>query len=718
MISGRRAYPKWLVRGLVVFAIGITAFSAVVSREHHAVENERNAALSRYVALRAQGLESSDPALAMQLALVAYRLSQTTQARSALLDVTAGEMPTRLTGRPGRTELALGDDGHRVAIAYQGDDVALYGLRYAQLTPLAIVPGGSGSAQVDSVALSDDGHLLAVGDSSGHVTLWGIGSPTHPRRLAVLTAGRGAANGLSFSPAGGALAAADADGTVQRWSLADVGQPALAPPLNAPGSVALTAVSYSHNGKMLAAVGARGTFVIWPAHGAATPQTVGGSGRAGLTAIAFSPDGKSVAMGGQGGAIHVWKLNPLGPPVALRTPQIRGSRINALTFSRDGRYLAAGTFGKAAPIWSTSSWMQVASLPHPASVTGLAFTDGDRRLITADAAGTAMIWQFPAPSIYRFDSALTGVSYASTKPQLSVTLRSGHTDEWDVVNEWRPAPQGAWYAAPLSAAPVNAYWTKLTTTATSTSTTATGTGTAPGSTPLVVNPHAGGEALSRTRAQTTVLDSALSADGQLLAAAGADRLVWLWDVSDPANPRLLAKLSGFTGAATAVAFSSNNQTLYAASDDHTVRIWSLAKPAVPQELNSSPLIGPSTAITRLALSPDNHVLAVATVDGHVWLWSVARPAKARLSASLTAARDSLTALAFSPSDNVLVAGGANRRLTFWHYRPFEAVNRICALAGTPITYGEWQIYVQGAAYRPPCARWRPPASPTATAAKP
>jgi WD40 repeat protein len=196
----------------------------------------------------------------------------------------------------------------------------------------------------------------------------------------------------------------------------------------------------------------------------------------------------------------------------------------------------------------------------------------------------------------------------------------------------------------------------------------------------------------------------------VFAAGGSDDLVWLWDLSDPASPQLLAKLSGFTGAVTSVVFSGSSGTLFAASADHTVRIWNLSNLTKPQELPGSPLEGPSTPITKLALSPDNRALAVATVAGHVWLWGVANPSKANLNATLTAARGRLTALSFSPSDNILVAGGSSRRLTFWHWRPYQAVNRVCALAGTPITANEWNLYVPGAPYKPPCAKWTPPAS--------
>jgi hypothetical protein len=67
---------------------------------------------------------------------------------------------------------------------------------------------------------------------------------------------------------------------------------------------------------------------------------------------------------------------------------------------------------------------------------------------------------------------------------------------------------------------------------------------------------------------------------------------------------------------------------------------------------------------------------------------------------------------------VLVAGGNNRRLTFWHYRPYQAVNRICALAGTPITANEWKLYVPETSYNPPCAHWTPPVVKTVTTPSP
>jgi WD40 repeat protein len=56
--------------------------------------------------------------------------------------------------------------------------------------------------------------------------------------------------------------------------------------------------------------------------------------------------------------------------------------------------------------------------------------------------------------------------------------------------------------------------------------------------------------------------AAFSPDGRLLATAGFDRLVLLWDVSDPARPRRLGEpLSGHGDRVTTVAFSPDGRTL-------------------------------------------------------------------------------------------------------------------------------------------------------------
>src|SRR5205085_9697838 len=66
---------------------------------------------------------------------------------------------------------------------------------------------------------------------------------------------------------------------------------------------------------------------------------------------------------------------------------------------------------------------------------------------------------------------------------------------------------------------------------------------------------------------------AISPDGKGIAAASADRLVWLW-LQEPGKPLSPVCIKGHTAAATAVAFVAAD-SLLSSSLDGTVRQWDL-----------------------------------------------------------------------------------------------------------------------------------------------
>jgi hypothetical protein len=157
----------------------------------------------------------------------------------------------------------------------------------------------------------------------------------------------------------------------------------------------------------------------------------------------------------------------------------------------------------------------------------------------------------------------------------------------------------------------------------------------------------------------------ISPDGATVAtnAFGGRAQAALWNVTRPRHPARLAVLSaGLSGALWGQAFSPEGRILAAASTSR-LALWDVADPARPRLLRSlatAPLRsdnpGPvpfGVSQGDLVFSPDGRMLASVSGSDQVTVWNVARPAGATRIATLAGPRDYLAALAFSPRGNLL-----------------------------------------------------------------
>jgi energy-coupling factor transporter ATP-binding protein EcfA2 len=338
----RRGRAITVLSVLLVLALLAAGFAAM---QRGTAEQERNVAVSQRVAVQALELRATNPALAAQLGLAAYRLAPTTEARSSLLSTLAAPYATRLTG-------------------------------YA--------------SAVLSVAFSPDGRTLATGSYDNTVRLWDVSDPHQPRPLATLTGYTNAVTSVAFSPDGRTLATGSADKTARVWDVSDPRQPhSLDTLIGYTGAV--SSVAFSPDGHTLATASADNTVRLWDLPG---PILAGHTGD--VTSVAFSPDGHTVATGSYDNTVRLWDVSDSRQPRPLATLTGHTNDVYSVAFSPDGRVLATGSADRTVRLWDVSDPRQPHSLAvltgHTDTVTSVAFSPDGHTVATGSDDTTARLW--------------------------------------------------------------------------------------------------------------------------------------------------------------------------------------------------------------------------------------------------------------------------------------------------------------------------------------
>ena len=169
-----------------------------------------------------------------------------------------------------------------------------------------------------------------------------------------------------------------------------------------------------------------------------------------------------------------------------------------------------------------------------------------------------------------------------------------------------------------------------------------------------------------------VNDVDVSPDGRLVASAGDDRSVRIWNASGAAE-RLLG---GHSDHVKAVAFNPDATVLAAVTRDHTLTLWN---PSTGRRYTTIAFTGIGTG-TDVAFSPDGSTVTVMSLGG-TFRWRVSDPAHPRPLPAPAGPRTS-TAMAYPARGGLLVASTPAGGIAVWSTADDRLVKAFPATQGS------------------------------------
>ena len=306
--------------------------------------------------------------------------------------------------------------------------------------------------------------------------------------------------GIAFSRDGRTLVTGNFDGTVNLW---DVGGGRLLRTLDGHTDVVYKGV-FSPDEKILASCSRDGRVKLWELTTGRELRTLTGHTRP-IKAVAFSPNGRLLASASNDGTLRLWDVGSgleQRSFVHTKSKEVDDS-VYALVFISDGKIIVAGNGDGTISYWEVASSKEIRVLKgHTGGVFCLALGPDGRSLASGSDDHTVRLWEVATGNGIRTfaDKKMEGV----TEHVRAISLSSD--GKWLASSEVGFTQSGSQYQ----------YVYKRVT---------------------IWNVKTGERILTLNQPKLEINGLAFTPDNRLLAGAGADGIIKLWNVKSGQEER-------------------------------------------------------------------------------------------------------------------------------------------------------------------------------------
>ncbi|MFE3193024.1 hypothetical protein ACFXHA_28705 [Nocardia sp. NPDC059240] len=724
-VSTTRRRSRGLRAVLALFGVGLLVVGFGLYSQIR-LADQRDAD-SRFAAVLAAAdrVQHTDPSLAAQLDLVAWRLRPgDSTVRSRLLQSQATPL---VTVTPGHTDvikqIAFQPSARTLASVDESGNLQLWDttdpkhprVRGQQLTGIAAVALDT-TARLMATSTRPGADSNSIPNANSIVTLWDISDPATPRQLVQLPM-LSLETQLAISPDGRTLVTMG----WRAFTLWDIGNPAAPiqrasrelPTSDAYGSTGK--VRFSPDGRLLARANREGSpnlnsVQLWdvsqpnnptlvaPAF-AISPESVR---QTGVVDLDFRPDSAVLAVGitpesDSHGIVQLWDLaDPAHPRMASSREIDRGS-MSALAFAPDGHALAVAV-GETVTVWNVTDPADPALLVDDLAVTAgichspvddhqyecvpeprtLAFTADGRSVLTGTSTGDVHTWSLPTALTPTAPGSNEISDFAANGTELAVGLSSRDTATlWDIRNLQAPRTITQYrFAHSLGSSRLSSDGTLLLAMDMS-----LGTVTLIDVTdPAAIHP----------RGTWTFPDPSayrywqISPDLRTAVTIDDQKVMQLWDLSNPSRTTPLGAAVPLTENGT-FSFGVDGKTMIetsaAGTAEEITTLWSLANRSHPSRVAELIRL-PEGDAASVVIAPDLRTMVVSE-KGTVQAWDISDPHRIRkLGGALAGKLPAAEAVSFTPDSQRLLARGSDGAVQLWDFTDRAHPTQTAALTST------------------------------------